>query len=313
MEIYQLRYFIAVAETGNFTRAAARSNISQPSLSQQIINLEEELGQILFNRMGRKATLTDAGNLLLERARRIVAEADNTVRELKLDPSLGYRVAVGAPQTIAHFFFPAVVAYCRANDIKLRLRSFEHFRPYIVNAVLDGELDWGLVNTPITESRLESTTLFSEPLLLAVGNSHPLASAEKVTFADLRDQNFILLGDSSSVTAQVRKLSGDYDFEPVISHRCAQLYTVKTLTAMGLGVSILPASARNANDPAGLTYRKFSGASPMREIALIRHYRRHLSKGAKLFADAAMAVIGPGPAKTDPGHSTPPLPRGAST
>jgi len=294
MEIYQLRYFVAVAETGNFTRAATRSNISQPSLSQQIINLEDELGQKLFHRMGRKATLTDAGALLLERARRIIGEADNTARELKQDPALGYRVAVGALPTIAHFFIPAVVAHCRANDIKLRLRSIEHFRTNIINAVLEGELDWGLVSAPIAESRLVATSLFTEPLLLALGSAHPLASIDRITVADLRDQNFILLGDASSLAAQVRRVSGDHDFEPNVTHRCAQLTTVKSLTAMGLGISILPASARNATDPAGLVYRKFSGTAPTREILLIRHYRRHLSKGAQLFAQAAKAVVGPG-------------------
>jgi LysR family hydrogen peroxide-inducible transcriptional activator len=194
---------------------------------------------------------------------------------------------------VAHFFFPAVVAYCRASDIRLRLRSYENFRPNVVAAVLEGEIDLGLISLPLNEPRIVQTPLFSEPLLLAVSARHPLATAERVTFPDLKDENFILLGDASSLAAQVRRISGDYDFEPRIAHRCAQLATVKSLTAMGLGVSILPRSARNANDPEGLVYRKFTGAAPTREIALISHYRRHLGKGAQLFIDAARAVVGP--------------------
>lgn len=294
MEIYQLRSFVAVAETGSFTKAAARSFISQPSLSQQIINLEAEVGQELFHRLGRSVALTQAGHLLLEHARRIISEADNAVRELKDDPGLGQRVSVGAIPTVAHFFIPAVVAHCRANDIRLKLRSYENFRPNIVHAVLEGEIDLGLISLPlINEPRIVQTSLFTEPLLLAVSASHPLATAELVTFPDLKEENFILLGDASSLAAQVRRISGDYDFEPRIAHRCAQLATVKTLTAMGLGVSILPRSARNANDPAGLVYRKFTGVAPTREIALISHYRRHPGKGAQLFLDAAHAVVGP--------------------
>lgn len=295
MEIYQLRYFITVAETGNFTKAAARANISQPSLSQQILNLEDELGQKLFHRLPRRAALTDAGQMLLERARRIVVEADNTLRELKIAPGSGYRVSVGAIQTLAHFFLPAVVAHCRANEIPIRLRSQEDFREGIVNAVLAGELDWGLVVLPVSDPRIVVTRLFTEPLLLAVAAAHPLATAEKIGFADLRDQNFILLGSASTLTAQVQRIGGDFDFTPVITHRCAQLATVKSLTAMGLGISILPQSARTANDPAGLVYRKFSGPAPTREIGLIRHRRRHLSKGAELFVEAARAVVGPSP------------------
>lgn len=294
MEIYQLRYFIAVAEEGNFTKAASRLNISQPSLSQQVINLEEELSQTLLHRLGRQVRLTDAGTLLLQRARDIVAEADETVRELREDPKLGYRVSVGAIPTVAHFFVPAVIAYCRANDIRIRLRSREDFREGVVRSLIEGESDWGLVPLPLNDPRLNITPLFNEPLLLALGVDHPLAKAERVSFADLREQNFIMLGSGSSLTAQfVQQFSGAFEFAPNITHRCTQLSTLKSLTAMGLGVSILPRSARSATDPAGLIYRKLDGPPLGRQIALVRHNRRHLSRGALMFADAARAVVGP--------------------
>lgn len=294
MDLYQLRYFLAVAETGNFTKAAGRLFISQPSLSQQILNLEEEFGQKLFHRMGRKATLTDAGQVLVERARRILTEADNVLRELKEDPGLGYRVSVGAIPTVAHFFLHTVVAYCRANDITIKLRSREDFRANIVAAVLEGELDWGVVSLPLVEPNLEITSLFTEPLLLTLSANHPLAALPKITAADLREQNFIMAGSSSTLTTQlVQRLSGEHAFTPNITHRCAQLSTLKSLTALGLGISILPRSARSPNDPAGLIYRYLDGPPLIREIALIRHRRRHLSKGAQLFAEAARAVIGP--------------------
>lgn len=294
MELYQLRYFLAVAETGNFTKAAARSFVSQPSLSQQILNLEEEFGQRLFHRMGRKATLTDAGQALLERARRILTEADNALRELKEDPGLGYRVSVGAIPTVAHFFLHTVVAYCLANDITIKLRSREDFRASIVASVLEGELDWGVVSMPLDEPNLEITPLFTEPLLLALSASHPLASAPRIALTDLRDQNFIMAGGASTLTTQlVERLSDEHAFTPNVTHRCAQLATLKSLTALGLGVSILPRSARSANDPEGLVYRRLEGPPLTREIVLIRHRRRHLGRGAQLFAEAARAVIGP--------------------
>jgi LysR family transcriptional regulator, hydrogen peroxide-inducible genes activator len=293
MELYQLRYFVAVAETGNFTKAASRCFISQPSLSQQIMNLEVEVGQPLFHRLGRSVALTDAGKVLLEHAYRILNDADNALRLLKEDPSRGHPVAVGAIPTVAHFFFPAVVAHCRANDIPVNISTLENFRPQILNSVLEGDIDLGIISLPLNEPRIVATPLFSEPLLLAVSTQHPLASADTITFPDLRDENFISLGDASSLAAQVRRITGDYDFEPRIVHRCAQVATVKTLTALGLGVSILPRSARSANDPAGLVYRKFSGAAPARDIALISHYRRHATRGTQLFIEAARTVVGP--------------------
>ncbi len=293
MEIYQLRYFVAIAETGNFTRAAARSYISQPSLSQQILNLEDEVGTALFHRLGRKVTMTDAGQVLLEYARRIITEADNALRELKEDSARGHRVAVGAIPSVAHFFFPAVVAHCRTNEVRIKLRSFEAFTSNVLSGVVEGELDWGIIAQPPGDPRIESHRIYTEPLLLVLGEGHPLADTPKMHFADLREENFIMLGAASSLTEQVRRLGGENDFEPRITHRCAQISTVKSLTAMGLGVSVLPRSARNANDPAGLVYRKFEGNAPTRDVLLIRHRRRHVSRGAQLFAEAAQAVVGP--------------------
>ena len=300
MEIYQLRYFVAVAETGNFTRAAEKSYISQPSLSQQILNLEEEVGKTLFHRLGRKVTLTDDGQVLLEHARRIIGEADYALRELKEDSSRGYRVAVGAIPSVAHFFIPAVVAHCRANDVRIKLRSYEAFTSTVISSVVEGELDWGIIAQPPGDARIESRRLYTEPLLLVLGQGHPLADASQVHFSDLRDENFIMLGAASSLTEQVRRLGGENDFDPRITHRCAQISTVKSLTAMGLGVSVLPRSTRNANDPAGLVYRKFAGQVPSRDVLLIRHRRRHISRGAQLFAEAAQAVVGPSDGSTAP-------------
>ena len=294
MELYQLRYFLAVAETGNFTKAAGRVFVSQPSLSQQILNLEEELGQKLFHRMGRKAVLTDAGLKLLESSRRILTDVDQTLQELKESTGLGPKVKVGALQTVAHFFFPAVMAHCRANDIPLVIQTHEDFRRPLSEAVLEGQLDWALISLPFNEPRLHFEKLYTEPLWVAMSAGHRLAQLDNLTFASLRDENFILLGEASTLTQHIQRFCGDHDFEPRIAHRCAQVATAKTLTAMGLGITILPKSARSATDPEGLVFRKFTGpVKPSRDIALVRHRRRHLGRGAQLFAEIARAVVGP--------------------
>ena len=294
MELYQLRYFLAVAETGNFTKAATRSFISQPSLSQQIINLEEELGQQLFHRLGRKAVLTESGKTLLEGARRILGDVDQTLHDLKESTTLGPKVTVGAIPTVAPFLFPALIAHCRASDILLDINTQEDFRRPLAEAVLEGRLDWALISLPFNEPRLHIEKLYSEPLWVAMSATHRLARAEQLAFESLRDENFILLGEASTLTLQIQRFCGDADFEPRISHRCGQLATAKSLTAMGLGITVLPKSARSATDPEGLIFRKFSGPiQPSRDIALVRHRRRHLGPGAQLFADVARAVVGP--------------------
>src|SRR5215831_4912848 len=107
MEMHQLRYFVAVAQAGNFSRAAERCHVSQPSLSQQILKLERRLGQPLFNRLGRRAVLTDAGRMLFDRAVPILAAADDAERRLRDgSEAQGGRLAIGAIPTIAPFVLP---------------------------------------------------------------------------------------------------------------------------------------------------------------------------------------------------------------
>src|SRR5213075_2974728 len=115
MELHQLRYFLAVADTENFTRAAERSNVSQPSLSQQIINLESEVGHKLFHRLGRKAILTEAGITFVERARRILFEVENAAKELSDHPSLDRRIVVGGLPTIMPYLVIPLIARCRVE------------------------------------------------------------------------------------------------------------------------------------------------------------------------------------------------------
>src|SRR5258705_10203147 len=137
MELYQLRYFVAVAETGNFTRASERSHVSQPSLSQQILNLEKEVGHKLFHRLARKAVLTEAGATFLERARRILFEVDNAAKELSDHPSLGRRITVGAVQTVMPYLITPFIAECKKKQPNLQIDAREDFRSDLVRAVVE--------------------------------------------------------------------------------------------------------------------------------------------------------------------------------
>jgi len=283
MELHQLRYLIAVAETGNFTRAAERVNVTQPSLSQQIINLEKELGHKLFHRLGRRAVPTEAGIALLARARRVLLELDDAAKELSDSPDLGRHIFIGGIPTVVPYLFPQLIDECRQRFPHLIIHTRENFRGQLVRAVLEGELDLGLVSLPIKEPRLSIEPIFTEPLLLVVGKDHALASVPTVTASDLADQTFILLGESSSVAMQIQRFCGDHDFEPRIGHRCAQIKTVKALVAMGLGISILPKVCRAKDDSSQLVYKRLSGREPEREVAIVRHLQRYQSRGSEQF------------------------------
>src|SRR4051812_30781141 len=149
MEMHQLRYFVAVAETGNFTRAAERNNVSQPSLSQQILNLEREVGHKLFHRLGRKAVLTEAGTTFLDRARKILFEVENAAKELGDHVSLDRRITVGAVPTIMPYLVAPLIVRSREQFPNLQIHAREDFRAVLVRGVIEGELDLAVVTLPV--------------------------------------------------------------------------------------------------------------------------------------------------------------------
>ncbi len=283
MELDQLRYFLAVSETGNFTRAAERSHIAQPSLSQQIIKLEKELGHKLFHRLGRKAVVTEAGSVFLERARRILFEVEDATKELGDNSSLERRITVGAIPTLAPYQLPRLLTLCRKRFPNLQVNIREDFKPTLLTELLEGELDLALAALPVSDPRIQVEILWREPLTLVVAKDHPLALKSRVSWADLANETFILLSSSSSLAAQVRRFFGDNHFEPRIGSRCAQVSTVKALVAIGAGISIVPRDARSEEDQGLLAYISLSDAKPTRDIALLRHMQRYQSRGAEQF------------------------------
>jgi len=283
MELHQLRYMVAVAETGNFTRASERCHITQPSLSQQILNLEKEVGHKLFHRLGRKAVLTEAGMTFLDRARLILFDVEDAIKVLKDSPSLDRLITVGAVPTIAPYLLAPLIQQCRETHPNLVVHLREDFRSDLVRGVLEGELDLAVVTLPIKDHRLSIEPLLTEPLLLVVGKGHPLSGRSEVTANDLADETFVTMGDSSTLAAQIRSFCGDHNFSPKIGYRCAQVATLKLFVAMGAGISILPQVARLPADRDTLTYLRLAGSAPTRAIGVIRHLQRYQSRGAEQF------------------------------
>ncbi|MEY4088733.1 MAG: hypothetical protein RJB55_1004 [Verrucomicrobiota bacterium] len=283
MEITQLRYFLAVTEAQNFTRASERCNVTQPSLSQQIINLESELGQKLFHRLGRKAVLTEAGIAFLPRAKSILREIEDASREINDHAGLGRRIAIGAVQTVMPYLVSDLVIRCRTSHPHLMIGAHEGFRADLVRAVLEGTLDLAVVPLPVKDRQLAVEPLLSEPLLLAVGRDHPFASQAEIDVRAIAGETFVGLGDSSALAAQVRTFFGDQQLEPRIGIRCTQVATLKRFVAAGLGISLLPQLARHEEDRESLVYLRLSGDEPRRELVVIRHLQRYQTRGAEEF------------------------------
>ncbi len=207
MEIHQLRYFVAVADEGSFSRAAAKVRVAQPSLSQQIRKLEAELGQPLFDRLPRAVMLTEAGRCLIDYARQILAsigDARRCVDELKGD--VAGKVAVGAIPTIAPYVLPELVVTFQEHYPEVTLEIVEDVTDGITRRIEAGELDVALASTCQPSPSLRRERLGSEPLLVLLPEGHPLAKKDLVEFDDLKSQRFLLLHEMHCLSQQVNHL-----------------------------------------------------------------------------------------------------------
>src|SRR5881409_2943256 len=207
MEIHQLRYFVAVADEGSFSRAAAKVRVAQPSLSQQIRKLEAEVGQPLFDRLPRSVVLTEAGRCLVDYARQILAsigDARRCVDELKGE--VAGKLAVGAIPTIAPYVLPELVVKFQKDYPDVTLELVEDVTDGISRRIDAGELDVALASTCQQSPTLRRESLGSEPLLALVPETDPLAAKTLVELDDLKSQRFLLLHEMHCLSQQVHHL-----------------------------------------------------------------------------------------------------------
>lgn len=284
MELHQLRYMVAVAKTGNFSRAAERCHVAQPSLSQQIQKLEDELGQRLFNRLKRGVKLTEAGENFLPRALRILEEVEAAQREAEDTQKLERgTVTVGALPTIAPYLLPGIIAQYSHKYSGIDVVVQEDTTARLLKMVTSFDVDLAIVSLPLEETGIEVEKLFSEELLVAVPMNHALAKKKTVKLSDLESERFILMKEGHCLGDQVLGFCNRRNFQPKVSCRSAQIETVQALVATGLGVSLVPQMALEAGPTNRPVYRSLEGTKPERAIVVIWPKRRKMTLAAKEF------------------------------
>ncbi len=290
MELHQLRYFLAIVKTGNFSRAAESCHVSQPSLSQQILKLEAELTEKLFERSRRGVRLTPAGEFFRQRAENVlheVHEAKREVRDAAGDPR--GQVHLAALPTIAPYLLPKILRAFSGRCPLVELIVHEETTDRALHGLGNRELDLALVSLPISDGRMEMRRLFREELLLALPRGHALARKRSLRATDLQPENFIFMSDTHCLGAQTLQFCYAQGFSPRVSCLSAQIETVHALVAAGVGVSIVPAMARRRNDSGGVVYRSLGKARPTRDIALVWNRRRQLSRAGRDLRDYLLA------------------------
>jgi DNA-binding transcriptional LysR family regulator len=273
MEFRHFRYVLAVAEELNFGRAAARLNMSQPPLSQQIRQVEEELGVRLFHRTKRVVELTDAGRAFVAGAREVVSQASRTAASA-IAASRGEvgEITVATITTTDSSFYKAFVTIVRAFAartpmVHLRLRQLSVQQQ--LDALHTSRIDVAFVTLPVRDSRLEVHVVHREPLSIAVPEDHHLAKYSAVPVTALAAEPHIIMPPRSNhgfydlLTSYFR----DRGVTLEIGDESDGIYTSLALVAAGRGVSVLPSSVLEVERP-GIVIRPFDGPSPTLEMGV---------------------------------------------
>ena len=263
MELRHLAYFIAVAEELHFGRAAKRLHISQPPLSQQIRQLEEEIGVRLFNRTKRRVEITPAGTVFLDEARRIMNLSKDAVqRTVRADKGEIGLLAMGFIGSANYSVLPQVVREFRKQFPNVELSLTEMSTSNQLEALLDGTIQVGFLRTPkgIGEKGLTIEPVFRESLMVVLPQNNPLKKKTALTFRELTGESFIMIPRriGPGFFDRFILLCQKEGFSPNIVLEASQYHTVIGLVAAGLGIAVVPASMQRSRIE-GVVFRTLSG------------------------------------------------------
>lgn len=274
MEFRHLRYFIAVAEELHFGRAAERLHMAQPPLSQQIRQLEEELGFQLFHRTKRSVQLTEAGQAFLKEARRVLKQLEQAVQvgQLTHRGELG-QLVLGFVSSAAYNVLPTILRQFRASAPAVKLTLRELTTDQQLHRLRAGRIDIGLLRPPVEEEGLAQLILLQEPLMVALPEFHPLAEHAQISLKAIANEPFILFPRhlAPGLYDQIISLCQTAHFSPNVAQEAVQMQTIVSLVAAEMGIAIVPASLQNLQRT-GVVYRPVQEQTPKAAIALVwRH------------------------------------------
>jgi LysR family hydrogen peroxide-inducible transcriptional activator len=289
MTLRDLEYLVALADTRHFGRAAGRCHVSQPTLSAQLRKLEDYLGVALVERRPRHAALTAAGAAVAQRARRMLADADDirALARASQDPLAG-SLKVGLIPTLGPYLLPRIAPRIAKALPKLSLMLHEYQTAPLVARTLAGDLDLAILALPADTKGLVTRSLFAEAFLVAMPEGHRLAARKRVRTSDLEGEKLLLLEEGHCLRDQALEVCAHVGTDEQ-AFRATSLETLRQMVASGLGLTLLPglsaggpfASAR------GLAVRPFAPPSPHRVIGAA--WRRTSSRLDAI--DAVCAIV----------------------
>jgi LysR family hydrogen peroxide-inducible transcriptional activator len=241
MEIHQLRYFCAAAETGSFTRGAHRERVTQPTLSQQLLKLENELGTKLFDRRQHHVELTTSGRTFLRSVKSILAQLHEAKQEIhKSTKDDRGSVRVGATPTLTQYLLSPIVRKFTRNHPAIKVHVVEDLQVRLLPALRSGLLDMALVHLPVAGREFRTEKVMQQSLYVAVPKNHPLAAHKQVRLGQLRQEPFLLLRDGLRFGNIVRETLRSARIEPEIAFEGSSIDNILAMVSANAGISLVP-------------------------------------------------------------------------
>ncbi|SDS63108.1 DNA-binding transcriptional regulator, LysR family [Paenibacillaceae bacterium GAS479] len=289
MDMRQLNYFVTIAREGQITRAARLLHMEQPPLSRQLKQMEEELGVVLFDRVGRSLRLTAAGKLLLERAERLMRDFSDTLQQVReLDEGIRGVLSVGAVVSCISLLPEPIRQFHRLYpEVTFKVHEGDHFS-------LGEELDGGGIELIITRlpfefdsgpSAFETAVLPSDPFAAILPTGWAPEREGPITFTELARHPFLTL-KTERTTAMHEKVLQEFhrvDCEPRILCECSSVAVILSLVSAGIGATVLPRSVLNSFQMSDMEPRELEGESFHSEVGIVWRRDRYLSKSAQRF------------------------------
>ena len=293
MELDQVTAFLEVARQRSFSRAAEKLYRTQPAISAQIRALEQELGQKLFDRSGRKIFLTPAGDVLYEYGEKLVALHRETLqRVLEVQDAVAGKLVVGANEATCLYVLPQVFAGFKRKYPQVGISIYRNFSHKILQKMAEHQVDIGIVTLPVTQNNLKVMPIFEDELQVVVPAKHPLAKRAAVKIEDLVPEPLIF-PKGGHTRELLDKIFRKYQHQLHISMELASVESIKKFVGAGLGISLLSRTYAEMETKSGiLKLIPLQGMQLVRRLGLVYRTDHYLSRAVQAFADVAASVHG---------------------
>jgi len=285
LELRQLRYFVEVAEREHMTEASDHLHVAQSAVSLQITKLEDELGVMLFERVGRNLKLTDIGKTFLVHVKKALQAIDYAKEKVDqyLDPEHG-TVKIGYPSSFVNHLLPTIISNFKATHPTVNFHLRQGSYAYLSKAVKSGDINISFLGpTPSEDSDIRVDILFSERFTALVPLLHPLAEKDHIQLSELKEEDFVLFSEGYILRKIVIDACKGAGFFPRITSEGEDIDAIKGLVSAGIGVSILPENTLINNIPRMTKKIAISFPEVKRTVGIITSKTRELSPSEKIF------------------------------